>query len=303
MDDAPLFALARRNHGVFSRAQARELDIGPGALRHRVDKHRIEQLSHHVFRVSGSPITSHAQVMALVLSGGPEAIASGATALALNGIRDFALLPAVAVVGRRPPRGAMPGVRESFRVLEAHRTVVDGIPCATVARALFDDARGQPRRRIERRVDAALSARRGLYGELITMLDDLAASGRSGITNLREVLADRNDAYCAPTTWLEERFLELTRAYGIPDPDRQVEIHGRAGRIGTVDFTWGPERVIVETDGATFHDSATDRQNDERRDKALEREGLTVLRFNRNDILHRPTSVVRLIRNALRTAA
>ncbi len=242
-------------------------------------------------------------VMAVVLSGGPEAIASGATALALQDIRDSALVPAVVVVGRRPPRGALPGLRESFRILDTHRTKVDGVPCATVARALFDDARGQPKWRVEQRVDAALAARPELFGELVVILDDLAASGRSGIVHMRDVINDRHDAYRAPTTWLEARFLDLVRSHGIAEPERQVEIFGRHGRIGTVDFAWPAARLVVETDGGAFHNSVTDRQNDERRDRQLEQQGLAVLRFSWIDVVHRPTSVVRMVKNALRAAA
>ena len=303
MDDSQLFEIAARQHGVFSRAQAREVGFRADTLRRRVENGRLEHLARNIFRVSGSPMTEHAQLIAVVLSGGTEAIASGTSALALQQIRDFDLMPAVAVLSRRLPRGALAGVRESFRILPTHRTVIDGIPCATVARALIDAARGQPRWTVERAIDSALAARPGLYDELLVVHGDLATSGRSGIVHIRDVLAERNDAYRAPTTWLEARFLDLMREHNIPEPERQVEIFGRAGRIGTVDFAWQSSRLVVETDGRTFHDSLTDRRNDEWRDRQLERERYTVLRFNRNDILHRPTSVVRLVRNALRAAA
>ena len=62
-------------------------------------------------------------------------------------------------------------------------------------------------------------------------------------------------------------------------------------------------RVVVETDGGAFHESITDRENDERRDRALEAAGWIVLRFSWNDITKRPTSVVRTLKRALAIAA
>ena len=70
-----------------------------------------------------------------------------------------------------------------------------------------------------------------------------------------------------------------------------------------MDFAWRNSGVIVETDGDTYHNTVTDRENDERRDRALEAEGWIVLRFNWNDVTKRPTSVIRTLRHALALAA
>ena len=221
----------------------------------------------------------------------------------LRGVRDFELLPPVVVVGRRPPRLALRGVRESFRVLESHHTVVDGIPCATVARALFDNARDLHVRRVALDVDKALSGRHVTLTELHQMLDDLSMRGRGGVGKMRTVLADRDELFRAPTSALEARFLELVVSHGLPEPERQVDVFGSQGLVATVDFAWTERRLIVETDGSAFHDSPTDRRRDQRRDHALERLGFTVLRFGWNDVVHRPTSVLRILRTALATTA
>ena len=124
--------------------------------------------------------------------------------------------------------------------------------------------------------------------------------GRSGTTRLRAVIAERLESYTAPTTALESRFLELMSDHGVPTPERQVHLGGPLGWIGTVDFAWRAERLVVETDGAAYHDSITDREHDEHRDRALEAAGWTVLRFNWNDVTKRPTSVSG--RSAVRSA-
>ena len=298
MDDH-LRSIAASQHGVFSRAQARAVGLSRGAIDHRLERGRWALVSDQVLRISGAPVTLRAEVMATVLSGGPDAIASAATGLALHNVRDFWLLPATAVVGRRPPRGACAGVRESFRVLDAHRTVVDGIPTATVARALFDDARGRSLRSVARRVDIALASRKVTVAQLETLLGELAERGRPGVAAMREVLDARSASYRAPDEQLDEPLLELLGTAGFPAPSRQIHPPGAPSWIDRVDFAWPDHRLVVETDGGAYHDTPSDREHDERRDRALEQLGWSVVRFNWNDVTYRPTSVIRLLRTAL----
>jgi len=139
--------------------------------------------------------------------------------------------------------------------------------------------------------------------DLEELLTHLAARGRPGIGAMRAVVEARSVAYRAPESTLEAIFTELLRDHGFPEPARQVRPHGAPAWIDRVDFTWSAARLVVETDGGAYHDSPSDRAHDERRDRALERAGWTVLRFGWTDIMHRPTSVVRVLRHALARAA
>jgi very-short-patch-repair endonuclease len=300
--DTRIERLAARQHGVFTRAQARDGGLSRAAIVHRLDKRRWIAVTRRVYRIAGAPATPRAELIATVLSAGRDGVATGSSALALHGIRGFDLLPPRVVIGRRPHALALSGVVETFRLRESHCTLVDGIPTATVARALFDLAGPASKRRLARAVDAALAARKVTVPQLLEVIDDLAERGRAGSRNLRAVIAEREVGYRAPATDLESLLLELVVAAGLPEPERQVSLTGHPGWIGVVDFAWRVQRVIVETDGAAFHDSMTDRENDERRDRALEATGWTVLRFNWNDLTKRPTSVIATIRRALAVA-
>jgi hypothetical protein len=302
MDDA-IADLARRQHGVISRAQARGHGLTRGAIAHRVDVGRWCAITSRVYRIAGTPETDRSIVMATVLSAGADAVATAGTALALHGVRDFALLPARVVVARRPHALALPGVGETFRLPESHRTVVDEIPTASVARALFDLGASVGIRRLARGVDAALAARRVTLPDLEALLGELAERGRTGSGRLRAVVDVRRQFGDGPTTTLESRFLELVDDHGLPRPKCQVGLAGALGWIGTVDFVWAAPRVVVEADGGAFHDRITDRENDERRDRALEAAGWTVLRFSWIDVTKRPTSVVHTLKRALAVAA
>lgn len=301
--DAAIARIAADQHTVFSWAQARAAGFTAAKIAHRLERGRWIAVTDRVLRMAGAPETPRSVVMATVLSAGRGAATTGTTALALAEIRDFELLPAHVVVGRRPHRLALPGVVETFYLPDHHVIAVDGIPTVTVARAIFDLAGTIGPRRLARAVDAALAARRVTVPELDAMVRDVSERGRSGAPRLRAVLEERMTGYSAPSSVLESRFLELVHDAGLPVPAQQVTLSGRLGWIGTVDFAWPERRLVVETDGGAFHDSITDREEDERRDRALEREGWTVLRFNWNDVTKRPTSVVRTVKRALAVAA
>jgi very-short-patch-repair endonuclease len=301
--DATIDALAARQHGVFTRRQARAAGLSRATIARRVAQGAWTELNEHVFRLASSPSTQHAELMATVLSAGPDAVVTSSPALALDGVRGFDLGRIRVVTARRPARWALPGVEETFRLPDHHRRVVDGIPTATVARALFDFGAGCSPLRLRRATDAALAARRVTIEALERVVDDLGERGRHGTAEMRRVLAERQVAYRAPASELEAEFLDLVRLARLPAPDRQVDLGGRLEWIGRVDFVWRQQRIVVETDGGAFHDSVTDRDADERRDLALEDAGWTVLRFSWLDVTRRPTSVRRVLERALSTAA
>ncbi len=297
----PIHDITARQHALITRKQARAAGLTRGAVRHRTDAAIWIEVHRDVFRVAGAPATEHSEVMATVLAGGPDAVATSATGLALHHIRGFdhRLLPAVVGTARRLPRNPPPGLVETLHLPQHHRTCVNGIPTATVARALFDYGATVGAKRLATAVDAALAGRKVTIAELEQVLDDLAERGRAGTTRLRAVLAERAPGYRAPESTLEDAFVEFIECHRLPVPDRQVNPDGLLDDDERADFAWPAVKLVVETDGGAFHDSPTDRARDERRDRALERGGWTVLRFGWNDVLHRPTSVHAILRRAL----
>ncbi|MEP6623265.1 MAG: type IV toxin-antitoxin system AbiEi family antitoxin domain-containing protein [Acidimicrobiia bacterium] len=301
--DQAIYAVAARQHGLFTRRQALDAGFTRSAINHRLRRGLWIGINRYVFALAGTPETERHTVMAAAMSAGPDAVATETTALSLLAVRGFALLPARVIVARRPARWAPPGVIETSLLPSHHRTVVDGIPTATAARALFDlSARISPRR-LARITDTVLAARRTTPDAIRTVLDDLAISGRSGTAAMRAVMAERPDGYIPATNDLESQFLDLVNHAGLEPPARQVNLGGALEWIGCVDFLWRQHGVVVETDGGEHHASISDRENDERRDRALEAAGWIVLRFSWTDVTRRPTSVTRTLRVALAQAA
>lgn len=85
-----LVALARRQHAVFSGAQATNEGVSRKVLRQRVASGWLTTLGHDVFHVAGTPVTWEAMVMAATLAGGPGTVASHRTAAALWGLDGYA---------------------------------------------------------------------------------------------------------------------------------------------------------------------------------------------------------------------
>ena len=94
--------------------------------------------------------------MAAVLACGPGAVLSHRSAAALHGLRrtDRAGID-VTVPGRRRVRIDGIDVHDSLTLTDDDTTVVDNIPCTSVARTVFDLANVVPRRQVERALDQA----------------------------------------------------------------------------------------------------------------------------------------------------
>jgi len=70
--------------------------------------------------------------------------------------------------------------------------------------------------------------------------------------------------------------------------------------VGRPDLYYQRQRLAIEYDGATHHDSLA---ADNRRQNRLVNAGYRLLRFTAADVLSAPDSVVGLVREALQSAA
>ncbi len=186
-------------------------------------------------------------------------------------------------------RGPRPGidVHRTRRLHPPETTTRRAIPVTSVARTLLDLAEVLSPRQLERVVDEA---------DVLRLLDmrEIDATmqrnrGRHGLGPLPAAL-DTHRGDQAPTltrSELEERFLVLIRAAGLPEAEVNVQVTGF-----TVDFLWRRERVVAETDGRAFHTTRSAIDRDRRRDARLAAAGYQVLRFGWHDVTADATAVV-----------
>ena len=70
-----------------------------------------------------------------------------------------------------------------------------------------------------------------------------------------------------------------------------------------MDFAYGEAGLIIEADSRSHHMSKPDFENDRERDNRLMAEGWRVVRITWRQVTDDPGDVLRLVRQALRTAA
>jgi very-short-patch-repair endonuclease len=300
MSDERMEALAAAQHGVVTHRQAREIGLSESAIRHRRRQGRLRDVRRRVYRLSGAVETPRLRALAAVLAAGAGAVLSHRSAAGLHGLPGFDLEPITVSIPRA--RRSLAGVRleQSLLIAGHHRRVVDAIPCTSVARTVFDLCGDVHPRRAERALDTAIARRLVTLPALWRVLDDLAEHGRAGTVLMRALLTERSAGYVAPASELEAHFLELVRRHGLPEPDRQVDLGDADTWIGRVDFVWPAAALVVEVDGAAYHDGFLDRRHDEHRDARLVRDGWTVMRFRWSDVVDRAADVAAGVAAAIR---
>ena len=166
-----------------------------------------------------------------------------------------------------------------------------GIPITTPARTLIDLAASFEYRALRARSakhrPASPTSRRSWNA-----LDRLGP--RRGTANLTKILATGP----APTrSELEDTVLDLILAGGFqhPDVNRPLTIDGR--RV-IPDFRWPTQRLVIEADGAEWHDNPIAREDDAERQAILEAHGERVLRVTWQQAITRRAETLERIRAA-----
>ena len=234
----------------------------------------------------------------------PDGVVAGTAAACLYGLDGFDMA--------QPLRVDVPAQRRFTAVPHIQRTrdpaqsvAVGMFPVTSVARTLADIGdRLEPQSRwrddvhpippvdlIELAVDCAL--RQGLV--TMDQLTVTARSRRPGAKLLCQVLARRPVGTPPTESHLETRFVQMNRSAGLPEPDRQVEIHDRFGTfIGRVDFALG--RLLVECDSRKFHGGDAAFMKDRDRWNRLQAEGYWPMVLTSEHIERSPARTVDLIR-------
>lgn len=302
--DEQIEAIATRQRGLFTRAQAASLGFNQKQVEHRLQTRRWVERHHLVYALLGAPRDARTVLLATVLAAQPQAFASHRSAAALHGIPGFSLVaPSHVTVADHWKRERTAAVLHRTLFLPPHhRRVIDSVPCTSLARTLFDLCGTERLGRSARAIDNALARRLVTQAALWSVLTETAARGRAGSRVLRVLLRERGVGYVPPATELERRFVTLTERFGLPRPRRQVDVGDSDQWIGRVDFLFGA-RLVVEVDGVEHHTSFLDRAADAARDAALDVSGRMVMRFTWDDVTRHGARVAAAIRAALTAAA
>ena len=298
--DQAVGVLAAGQHTLFTLEQACALGIGRHAVFKRAAVGRIYRIHGSVYSlVPPALLTREGRWLAAALACGRGAVLSHASAAWLHGLRSSAAALIDVTVPTRVTR-THEGVRvhRSTTLTEADVTEVNGIPCTTVARTLFDLAEAVGRRSLERAYDQA---------EILEVLDVLAVEDqvvrnptRRAARLTRELLAEHYPGSTPTESEFEERFLPLVRSAGLPPPQLQQWLTLPDGLAPIrADFMWRAQRLVVETDGAKFHRTWQARVRDSDRDQRLILFNWRPFRVTWTQLARRPAELARRLTAAL----
>jgi very-short-patch-repair endonuclease len=281
--------LAARQWGVLSTAELRECGLAPKAVETRVRNGHLHPLYRGVYATGHIHLTMQGHFLAAVKACGPTAVLSHFSAAALYGlVRWDYRHPEVTVLGTAKRRH--PGIK-THRTSAPDRTHHEGIPVTTPARTLVDLAATLDYRTLRRTVR---EAQRNLVTipQVLTTLDRLGP--RRGTTNLTKILATGH----APTrSELEDAVLDLILNAGFQRPDVNQPLTVGQRRI-VPDFRWPTQHLVIEADGAEWHDDRLTREDDAERQALLEANGERVLRITWAQAIGHRTQTVERIRAA-----
>ena len=255
----------------------------------RVRNGWLHRLHRGVYAVGHPNVPLKGRFLAAIKACGPTAVLSHFSAAVLYGLLRW---------DDRYPEVTVPGTAtKAHRGICVHRSsMLDsrditrhyGIPITTPARTLIDLAASFEYRALRRTVRQA-QTRLTNVPQILNALDRLGP--RRGTANLTKILATGP----APTrSELEDTVLDLILAGGFqhPDVNRPLTISGR--RV-IPDFRWPTQRLVIEADGAEWHDNPIAREDDAERQAILEAHGERVLRVTwQQAITRRPETLERI---------
>jgi very-short-patch-repair endonuclease len=261
--------LAGRQYGVVSLRQLIALGLTRAAVEGRVKRGRLLPLYRGVFAVGHRALTWRSHLIAAVFASGPGALASHRAAGALHGLISSQRIEVTVPRSRKGSRGIT--VHRSRRIGDEDRTSIDGIPVTTVARTLVDLADVETERRLAKAVSQAEVLR---VFDLRALETAAARAGRRrGKGRLARVLVAYQPEPELIRSEAERRLKHLCRRHSLPQPQFNVWIESCE-----VDAYWPEARIALEVDGAERHGTRWAFREDRRRDRALAREGIQVLR-------------------------
>lgn len=287
-----LHRLARRQHGVVTRAQALEAGRSAKQIRWQLETGRWLRLHRGVYLTNSGRPTWHARAWAALLWSGPGAVLILEAAAHLW--RLEAEPPQVIAVG--VPFGRHPKPVTGVRPVQRRRlesVTVDGFPVTRAAQTVIDLA-DQPRARLD---DAVALAARACQRNLVSqtrLLDELLVRRRHRFSGeLRLALGEiGSGAESLPEVWFARRVL---RRHRLPGFEAQVVEPGGT-RTDLKNRRFG---VNVEVDGQLWH--AGDRfHRDRRNDRRAAARGEVTLRVTYLELDRTPCAIAAEVAAVLR---
>jgi hypothetical protein len=280
---------ARRQFGNVARAQLVELGLSKGGIEWRLRTGSLVVRYTGVYCLAPARQDPQALIAAAVLAGGPNAVASHATAGYLWGfVARWQPPPEISLTtGDRRPRHILTHRCPSLQPRDI--THQRGITVTSPARTALDIAPSLSRRQLTRLVN---DARLGRYLRLPALADVLERNPYHRGTKLLKPFVENPGNPTRST--MEDEFLAFLAKYNLPTPQINVYVHGHE-----VDAFFPEHNLIVELDGWETHQTRTAFEEDRDRDANNLAHGLSTVRITRDRVTHSPDNEAARLRRIL----
>jgi hypothetical protein len=296
-DDA-LAQLAASQHGVFAAPHLEALEFSPDARRARLTRGRWVHLYDDVYRIGGAPQTWRGDVLAACLAARSTAAASHWSAAALWEL-PAGRTDVIEILCNRWERTRHDGlvVHESLVIDEEDLDEVDGIPCTSTARTLFDLARRLSPVMLDANIDTALRRELVSLDELRRTSTRLATKGRPGGRKFRAAIEARTGVSALPESVPERVLAASFVRHGLPVPQHQFVVRDEVGNfVARVDLAYPQWMTVIEYDSVEHHTGTVAHIRDSTRRDAIGDQGYLVLTATVADLRDRGERLARLIR-------
>jgi len=291
-------AVAARQDEVISLAQLRAAGVLERCAQRWARQGRLRRLHRGVFSLAAGRVSAAGRRRAAVLACGEGAVLSHRSAAEQWGLLrpkgSRVHVTTIRAHGRR--RAGVVGHR-ARRLLPDDVTVVQGLPCTSIARTLLDLAATAPRHELERAIREADFHRR----LDLTAIDSLIArcSGHRGVSKLNRALKSHRP-HGRYRSGSEIRFHELWKSADLPELEVAPWVPFEEGGGVEPDFVWRTGGIAIEIDERASHARVAAFEEDRRRDRRVLREGLQTLRFTAREVWQEPERLVRESRSLVR---
>ena len=289
--------LAASRHGAFTRRQAADIGITHQAISRLRDRGVLLEPAPGVLVIAGMPSTYAQRVYVATLANGGSGLAIGDSAGRLHSLDGMEAATTIDIAVPRGGRLHLPGVRAwQVRGRYGHLdvTLVDGIPCSTLARTVCDLAWCHPTA-YERAADDF--QRRG--HSLAWMQQTMERTPRRRGDGLDRVAADiqrRRSGGRVRESWFEQLVECCLTSRRLPPLVRQHDVHDHRGSlVGRVDLAFPSLRLAVEAHSRTFHTGPRREAFDQRRENELAVVGWDTAYVGWADATGTPAQVCRTI--------
>ena len=288
--------VASRQHGVLSRAQARELGMSERQVSRLTPSGRWRTLLPSVYGLVGAPSTWRQQLKAASLWAARGCAVSHRAAAALHGFARFPEGQVELTVTRELETTSGVVVHRTAGFSRHDLSSVEGLCVTSVTRTLVDLCVLGNQGLLAATLDEALRRRKTTVDRLQAALS--TAAYRRGVGMLRALVDEQLGGTTPTESELEARVVELLASAGFPQTVRQQTIHV-GGRVRRMDFHVRGTPVVIEADGYAYHSSLRTFESDRARNNELTARGLRVLHWTWAAVRDRPEELLGELRQTL----